>query len=413
MVLVPMADGGEGTLDAFETAVPGSVRVPVTVTGPAGAPVATQWLRLPDGRAVVELAATSGLPLLDAPMPDTATSRGFGEAIAAALDAGATGLVLGIGGSASTDGGRPVLEALGLDEEQSGTGTGTGGLRALPPLGVTVLTDVTSPLLGPTGAAAVFGPQKGITPDQVASFDDRLATWAARFPDVDPSTPGAGAAGGVGFGLLVWGATLAGGAAAVAEVLGLPALLGGNDIVNGTDVNAADVVISGEGRFDGQSAVGKVPSVVRDLTAAHAPGARSMLVAGAIEAPARRLRGRRVADRARDADHRRTRRRPRRPPALRDDRRAAAGPAGLSEQNAGRTAHRRTAAPRSRRDAPVRRHQGCPGCTSHTAAGARRLVPGRNRPATHHPHEEIIAHRQRVRGTVSDRAARQDHHHPS
>ncbi|MCS6568731.1 glycerate kinase [Curtobacterium flaccumfaciens pv. flaccumfaciens] len=270
VVLVPMADGGEGTLDAFETAVPGAVPVPVTVTGPAGTPVDTHWLRLPDGRAVVELAATSGLPLLDAAMPDTATSRGFGEAIAAALDAGATGLVLGIGGSASTDGGRPVLEALGLD----GEGAGTEGLRALPPLGVTVLTDVTSPLLGPTGAAAVFGPQKGITPDRVASFDDRLATWAARFPDVDPDTPGAGAAGGVGFGLLVWGTTLAGGAAAVAEVLGLPALLDG-----------ADVVISGEGCFDGQSAVGKVPSVVRDLTAAHAPGARSMLVAGAIEAP--------------------------------------------------------------------------------------------------------------------------------
>jgi glycerate kinase len=270
VVLVPMADGGEGTLDAFESAVPGAVRVPVAVTGPAGTPVATHWLRLPDGRAVVELAATSGLPLLDAPMPDTATSRGFGEAIAAALDAGATGLVLGIGGSASTDGGRPVLEALGLD----GEGAGTEGLRALPPLGVTVLTDVTSPLLGPTGAVAVFGPQKGITPDRVASFDDRLAAWAARFPDVDPDTPGAGAAGGVGFGLLVWGATLAGGAAAVAEVLGLPALLDG-----------ADVVISGEGCFDEQSAVGKVPSVVRDLTAAHAPGARSMLVAGAIEAP--------------------------------------------------------------------------------------------------------------------------------
>ncbi|WP_433952697.1 glycerate kinase [Curtobacterium flaccumfaciens] len=270
VLLVPMADGGEGTLDAFETAVPGSVRVPVTVTGPAGTPVDTHWLRLPDGRAVVELAATSGLPLLDAPMPDTATSRGFGEAIAAALDTGATGLVLGIGGSASTDGGRPVLEALGLDSD----GAGTSGLRVLPPLGVTVLTDVTSPLLGPTGAAAVFGPQKGITPDRVASFNDRLAAWAARFPDVDPDTPGAGAAGGVGFGLLVWGATLAGGAAAVAEVLGLPALLDG-----------ADVVISGEGCFDGQSAVGKVPSVVRDLTAAHAPGARSMLVAGAIEAP--------------------------------------------------------------------------------------------------------------------------------
>ncbi|WP_263091476.1 glycerate kinase family protein [Curtobacterium sp. RIT-PI-V] len=264
VVLAPMADGGEGTLEAFATAVPGAVRVPVTVTGPAGTPVDAHWLRLPDGRAVVELAATSGLPLLDELLPDTATSRGFGEAIAAALDAGATGLVLGIGGSASTDGGRPVLEALGLDG---------AGLRALPPLGVTVLTDVTAPLLGPTGAAAVFGPQKGIEPARVASFDEQLASWAARFPSVDPTTPGAGAAGGVGFGLLVWGATLARGADCVAEVLGLADRLTG-----------ADVVISGEGRYDGQSAAGKVPSVVWSLTATHAPGARSMLVAGAIEA---------------------------------------------------------------------------------------------------------------------------------
>lgn len=266
VVLVPMADGGEGTLDAFATAVPGAVRVPVTVTGPAGTPVETWWLTLPDGRAVVELAATSGLPLLDELLPDTATSRGFGEAIAAALDAGATGLVLGIGGSASTDGGRPVLEALGYDGDR-------GTLRALPSLGVTVLTDVTSPLLGQTGAAAVFGPQKGIEPSRVAFFDEQLAAWAARFPSVDPATPGAGAAGGVGFGLLVWGATLARGADGIAEVLGLADRLTG-----------ADVVISGEGRYDGQSAAGKVPSVVRSLTATHAPGARSMLVAGAIEA---------------------------------------------------------------------------------------------------------------------------------
>lgn len=261
VTLVPMADGGEGTLDAFETAFPGAVRVPVTVTGPAGAPVDTYWLRLPDGRAVVELAATSGLPLMPSLQPDTATSRGFGEAIAAALDAGATGFVLGIGGSASTDGGRPVLEALGY---------GSAGLRPLPPLGVTVLTDVTSPLLGPSGAAAVFGPQKGIAPDRVASFDERLAAWAGSFPDVDPSTPGAGAAGGVGFGLLVWGATLARGAQGVADVLGLPELLAD-----------ADVVITGEGRFDGQSAAGKVPTVVQSL----AGSVRTMLVAGAIDAP--------------------------------------------------------------------------------------------------------------------------------
>ena len=114
LVLLPMADGGEGTLDAVAAAVPGSERVPVTVTGPDDRPVETAWLRLPDGRALVELAATSGLTLLDGLRPDTAHTTGFGQAIAAALDAGATGLLLGIGGSASTDGGVGALQALGL-----------------------------------------------------------------------------------------------------------------------------------------------------------------------------------------------------------------------------------------------------------------------------------------------------------
>ncbi|GAA3332927.1 glycerate kinase [Curtobacterium albidum] len=283
LVLVPMADGGEGTLDAFAVAYPDAERVPVRVTGPDGQPVGTHWLRLPDGRAVVELAATSGLPLLGGVLrPETATSRGFGEAIAAALDAGATGLVLGIGGSASTDGGRPVLEALGLDAGDAGDVGGAdgaasaaaGGLRPLPPGGVVVLTDVVSPLLGPTGAAAVFGPQKGLPADRIGAVDARLAEWADRFPAVDPTTPGAGAAGGVGFGLLAWGATLVPGARAVADLLGLPGLLGG-----------ADVVVTGEGRFDEQSAAGKVPSVVLALRDAHAPAATALLVAGEVDAP--------------------------------------------------------------------------------------------------------------------------------
>ena len=261
VTLVPMADGGEGTLDAFATAFPDARRVPITVTGPAGDPVDASWLALPDGRAVVELAATSGLPLLTTLQPDTAQTIGFGQAIAAALDAGATGLVLGIGGSASTDGGEGLLSALTLPD---------GSFRPLPPLGVSVLTDVTSPLLGPSGAAAVFGPQKGISPSRVPVHEERLAAWAARFPDVDPSTPGAGAAGGAGFGLLVWGATLVGGASGIASVLGLPGA-----------VATADVVVTGEGRYDGQSAVGKVPSVVASLAA----GRRRMLVAGAIDAP--------------------------------------------------------------------------------------------------------------------------------
>ncbi|WIE76022.1 glycerate kinase [Curtobacterium sp. MCSS17_007] len=273
VVTVPMADGGEGTIDAFAAAVPGSERVPVTVTGPAGTPVDTHWLRLPDGRAVVELAATSGLPLLGGDLlPGTATSRGFGEAIAAALDAGATGLVLGIGGSASTDGGRPVLEALGLVVRDEGIDR--GALRAVPAGGVVVLTDVTAPLLGPEGAVAVFGPQKGVGPEEAPALEERLADWARRFPGVDPATPGAGAAGGVGFGLLAWGATLAPGARAVADVLELPTLLEG-----------ADVVVTGEGRYDEQSAAGKVPTAVRALAAEHAPGARVLLVAGEVEAP--------------------------------------------------------------------------------------------------------------------------------
>ncbi|MCJ1714020.1 glycerate kinase [Curtobacterium sp. VKM Ac-2922] len=281
LTLVPMADGGEGTLDAFATAFPRARRMPITVTGPAGTPVDTWWLSLPDGRAVVELAATSGLPLLTTPEPDRAQTTGFGQSIAAALDAGATGLVLGIGGSASTDGGAGLLGALGLVLGDTGAGGSlldapgdgpldTTTLRPLPPLGVTVLTDVTSPLLGPDGAAAVFGPQKGVTPDRVAVHEARLTRWAARFPDVDPTTAGAGAAGGAGFGLLVWGARLVGGAQGVAEVLGLPSAIA-----------HADVVVTGEGRYDGQSAAGKVPSVVQVLAA----GRPSMLVAGDVDAP--------------------------------------------------------------------------------------------------------------------------------
>jgi glycerate kinase len=294
LVLLPMADGGEGTLDAFAAAVPGSDRVPVQVTGPDGRLVDAAWLQLPDGRAVVELAATSGLGLLGEPEPDSAHTTGFGQAVAAALDAGATGLLLGIGGSASTDGGIGALRALGLTltlsasasaSASADTDTDTTGsalldhvtavdrtsLRPLPPLGATVLSDVTSPLLGPEGAAAVFGPQKGVTPDRIAVHEARLARWATHFPEVDPTTPGAGAAGGTGFGLLAWGAHLGSGAEAVAEALGLA-----------DAVAAADLVVTGEGRFDGQTAAGKTPTVVTAIAAAA--GTPVALVAGEVAA---------------------------------------------------------------------------------------------------------------------------------
>ena len=284
VVRLPMADGGEGTLDALEAASPGTRRLPVRVPGPDGAPVDTAVLLLADGTALVELAATSGLTLLPAPAPRTAHTRGLGVAIRAALEAGATGLLLAIGGSASTDGGTGALQQLGarfLDATGRPVGSGGGGLSGLatvdlsplpplPPGGVRVLTDVRAPLLGPAGAAAVYGPQKGAGPADVAALEAGLARLAALLP-IDPATTGAGAAGGTGFGLLAWGAQLVPGAAAVAEAVGLPVALAG-----------ADLAVTGEGRFDAQSADGKVVShVVALAAAAHVPVA---LAAGAIAA---------------------------------------------------------------------------------------------------------------------------------
>lgn len=285
LVLAPMADGGEGTLDAFEVAVHGSVRHPITVLGPAGTAVDASWLSLPDGTAVVELAETSGLSHLPVLAPLDAHTVGFGQAIAAALDAGATGLLLAIGGSASTDGGVGALSALGARfTDATGRRIGFGnrglhtlaaadlsGLPALPPGGVRILSDVTNPLLGASGAASVFGPQKGATPEQVAELESGLANLARVLGGVVPATPGAGAAGGTGYGLLAWGARLAPGSAAVGDALGLPAL-----------VAEADAVITGEGRFDAQSAAGKVPAYVAQL--ARDAGVPSLLVAGSIEA---------------------------------------------------------------------------------------------------------------------------------
>ena len=234
LVLRPMADGGEGTLDAFESAVPGARRMPVTVRGPVSAAVETHWLLLPDGTGVVELAATSGITLLDPLEPLDAHTAGFGEAIAAALDHGVERLLLGLGGSASSDGGMGALAVLGgrfLDAARrpvrlGNRGLGTlarvdlSGLRPLPHGGAIILGDVTNPLLGELGAAAVFGPQKGADAATVEVLESNLARLARLVPSGGrvasearvsrsadlATTPGAGAAGGTGFGLLAWGA---------------------------------------------------------------------------------------------------------------------------------------------------------------------------------------------------------------
>lgn len=279
----PMADGGEGTIAAFEAAVPDARRVPVTVRGPHGKPVVAHWLLLPDGTGVVELASTSGIELLsDDLRPWDADTGGFGEAIAAALDAGVARLVLGIGSSASTDGGAGLLSALGarlLDGAGQPLAPGLrgvrtvaridlGGVRAMPPGGVRVLSDVASPLLGDEGAAAVFGPQKGLDADGIVAADEALARYAALF-DVDPATPGAGAAGGTGFALLAWGARLVPGAPAVAELIGLD-----------DAIDAARLVVTGEGSYDASSSAGKVPALVAERAARA--GVPVALVAGRI-----------------------------------------------------------------------------------------------------------------------------------
>ncbi|WP_242492452.1 glycerate kinase, partial [Agromyces binzhouensis] len=222
LVPKPMADGGEGTLDAFEAAVAGSERVPVTVQGPDDRPVDAAWLRLPDGSALVELALTSGITLLDPLRPFDAHTIGFGQAIAAALDGGATRVLLAIGGSSSTDGGAGALAALGgrfLDGDgwpvpAGNRGLGSiarvdlSGLRERPARGAAILSDVTNPLLGPFGAAAIFGPQKGAAPEEVEPLERNLGRLVRAMPDraAFADAAGAGAAGGTGFGLLVWGA---------------------------------------------------------------------------------------------------------------------------------------------------------------------------------------------------------------
>jgi glycerate kinase len=285
VLTLPLADGGEGTLDALGHDLPGSCWRSQQVSGPDGRPVEATWLLLPDGTAVVEMARAAGLPLLDRPDPLGATTRGLGELLAAAVAApDVTRVMLTLGGSATTDGGTGALTALGarfLDDDGAELPPGGGPLARLarvdlsglvppPPGGVQCLVDVTAPLLGPLGAAGQFGPQKGASPDQVAELDAALARLAEVLGG-DPGTPGAGAAGGTAFGFATcWGAQFVSGAAAVATAAGL------DDALRG-----ADLVVTGEGSFDDQSLRGKV---VGDLVArAGACGVPVTVVAGRVE----------------------------------------------------------------------------------------------------------------------------------
>lgn len=271
----PLADGGEGTVEAL-TAGMGGRRELVTVTGPMGKPVEAAYGVLDEGTAVMEMSATAGLPLVPAEErnPLRATTRGVGEMIRDAVGKGRRRFIVGIGGSATNDGGAGMLQALGfglLDRSGRPVGPGAGGLEelaeitddgvmpALRSCSFRVACDVSNPLCGERGASAVYGPQKGADPAMVARMDRALAGYGSlcrrKYPHADPDRPGAGAAGGLGFALLAFlGAPLESGVKIVLEETGLESY-----------IREADVVVTGEGRLDGQTAMGKAPAGAAEI----------------------------------------------------------------------------------------------------------------------------------------------------
>lgn len=291
IVRKPVADGGEGTVEALVTATGGRF-VETEATGPLGRRVRARWGVLGDGAtAVVEVAAASGLELLTPAQrnPLRATSRGTGELIRAALDAGCRRIIVGLGGSAVNDGGAGMARALGarlLDSEGAELPDGAAPLASLaridtsgldPRLAETEIigaTDVTNPLLGHAGASAMFGPQKGASPDDVERLEAALAHYAdivARETGRDVRhVPGAGAAGGLGAALLAFcGASLRSGADVVLSAVGLEEA-----------IRDATLVVTGEGKLDRQTAFGKAPLAVARLAKRH--GKPVVAVAGIL-----------------------------------------------------------------------------------------------------------------------------------
>jgi len=251
-ILLPMADGGEGTVQALVDAS-GGRRISQTVSDPLGRPVQADYGVLGDDvTAVIEMAEASGLHRVSGHErnPDLTSSRGTGELIRAALDSGTRRLILGLGGSATNDGGAGMLAALGarlLDAEGADLPEGGAALAQLSRLDLSALdprlqqaelviaSDVTNPLCGPQGASAVFGPQKGASADQIKTLDDALNHFAdclAEATAIDARhQAGAGAAGGLGVSLMALGGELKPGIEVVAEAVGLAAVMAGADLV--------------------------------------------------------------------------------------------------------------------------------------------------------------------------------------
>lgn len=291
VIIKPLADGGEGTTDAFIEGL-GGQRIDLTVTGPMGSPVSCYYGYLEkDKTAIIEMASASGITLVPAHQknPLTASTRGVGEMILHALEKGCRHFIIGIGGSATNDAGIGMLKALGysfLDEQGLDVGEGAQALGKVASIDAKnrhpllnncqfrIACDVTNPLCGENGATYIYGPQKGVTEAQKESLDQDMA----HFADVTETTlncafknyPGAGAAGGLGFAFLSYlHASLSPGVELILDAINL------SDALNG-----ADIVVTGEGQLDRQTAMGKAPVGVAKLAKAH--GAKVLAFSGSV-----------------------------------------------------------------------------------------------------------------------------------
>lgn len=278
VVLKPMADGGEGTMEAMLSAADG-VRIPLVCTGPLGEEINTEYAIIGRSTAIIECAAIAGLVLVpeDKRNPDLTTSFGIGEAITDALNRGCNEILVGLGGSATNDGGIGMLQALGMKAtDRSGERAGIFGGdlihvhkidfsnidARLAEAEIKVACDVDNPLTGERGATAVYGPQKGAAGHQIVKYDNSLNHYGNLIETVVEQPlmdkPGAGAAGGLGFAMLAIGAALVSGAELVAKTIKVEEA-----------IEQADLVITGEGQSDEQTLYGKAPGYIAALARKH------------------------------------------------------------------------------------------------------------------------------------------------
>lgn len=269
----PMSDGGDGLLHCFDNE--GYEKIDLNVTGPEGNTVQAVYYKN-ENTAIIETAEACGLHLVTDSSPCDRTSYGVGELILHAIDNGARDIILGLGGSATNDGGFGMFMGLGgmardaagdpvsvMNNDISNIDSLLGdGLFILNGINMTVASDVTNPLFGPAGAISVFGPQKGINSDQIGHYEDLLTHLYHKIMDVfeedHSKTPGAGAAGGLGWMLMNFGAQMEKGGSLIADMIGLDEAIKG-----------ADLVITGEGKSDLQTMDGKAPSIVAKIADRH------------------------------------------------------------------------------------------------------------------------------------------------